>query len=53
PETRMAVRGSGLGLYICRQIIIAHNGTIKAESDTGQGTTFYMTLPIVEGDESV
>lgn len=53
PETRMAVRGSGLGLYICRQIIIAHNGTIKAESDTGQGTTFYITLPIVEGDESV
>ncbi len=53
PETRMAVRGSGLGLYICRQIIIAHDGTIKAESDTGQGTTFYMTLPIVEGDESV
>lgn len=53
PETRMAVRGSGLGLYICRQIIIAHNGTIKAESDIGQGTTFYITLPIVEGDESV
>jgi len=53
PETRMAVRGSGLGLYICRQIIMAHNGTIKAESDTGQGTTFYITLPIVEGDESV
>ena len=53
PETRMAVRGSGLGLYICRQIIIAHNGTIKAESDTGQGTTFYITLPIVEGDETV
>jgi len=53
PETRMAVRGSGLGLYICRQIIIAHNGTIKAESDTGQGTTFYITMPIVEGDESV
>ena len=53
PETRMAVRGSGLGLYICRQIIIAHKGTIKAESDTGQGTTFFITLPIVEGDDPV
>ncbi len=52
PETRMSVRGSGLGLYICRQIIIAHSGTIKAESDNGQGTTFYITMPIVEGDES-
>jgi signal transduction histidine kinase len=53
PETRMSVRGSGLGLYICRQIIIAHEGTVKAESDTGQGTTFYITLPIVEDDETV
>jgi signal transduction histidine kinase len=53
PETRMSVRGSGLGLYICRQIIIAHEGTVKAESDTGQGTTFYITLPLVEGDETV
>ncbi len=52
PETRMAARGSGLGLYICRQIIVAHNGTIKAESDLGKGTTFHITLPIVQDDMS-
>jgi signal transduction histidine kinase len=52
PETRMAVRGSGLGLYICRQIIVAHNGTITAESGTGKGTVFHITLPIVEGEVS-
>lgn len=52
PETRMAVRGSGLGLYICRQIVIAHHGTIKAVSEIGQGTTFHITLPIVEGNVS-
>jgi signal transduction histidine kinase len=52
PETRMAVRGSGLGLYICRQIIVAHNGTITAESDLGKGTIFHITLPVVEGEVS-
>jgi signal transduction histidine kinase len=52
PETRMAVRGSGLGLYICRQIVIAHNGTIKAESEIGQGTTFHITLPLTDDDVS-
>ncbi len=52
PETRMAVRGSGLGLYICRQIIVAHHGIITAESETGQGTTFHITLPIVQDDVS-
>lgn len=52
PETRMSVRGSGLGLYICRQIIIAHNGTVTAESDSGKGTVFYITLPIVKGEVS-
>ncbi len=52
PETRMAVRGSGLGLYICREIISAHAGEIRAQSDIGKGTTFIITLPITEGEGS-
>ena len=52
PETRMSVRGSGLGLYICRQIIVAHNGKVTAESDIGKGTIFHITLPIVKGEVS-
>jgi two-component system sensor histidine kinase KdpD len=40
------VTGTGLGLYICRQIIEAHRGKIWAESDPGQGTTFFIELPI-------
>jgi signal transduction histidine kinase len=40
------VTGTGLGLYICRQIIQAHRGKIWAESTPGQGTTFFIELPI-------
>jgi len=40
------VTGTGLGLYICKQIIQAHRGKIWAESAPGQGTTFFIELPI-------
>lgn len=37
--------GSGLGLAITRQLIHAHNGRIKAESEPGTGTIFTIELP--------
>jgi signal transduction histidine kinase len=40
------VTGTGLGLYICKQIIQAHRGKIWAESTPGHGTTFFIELPI-------
>ena len=39
-------KGSGLGLYICNQIIQAHHGKIWVESEINQGTTFYIQLPV-------
>ena len=37
--------GLGLGLYIARQIIEAHGGTIRVESQPGSGSTFIVELP--------
>jgi two-component system sensor histidine kinase KdpD len=45
-RTEKSVTGTGLGLYICKQIIEAHRGKIWAESNLGQGTTFFIELPI-------
>lgn len=36
----------GLGLYLCKKIVEAHNGEIWCESDPGQLTTFYVKLPV-------
>jgi signal transduction histidine kinase len=39
-------RGSGLGLTIARNLVVAHGGEISAESRAAQGTTISFTLPI-------
>lgn len=42
----MSVGGTGLGLFISKYIIQKHNGTINFESREGEGTTFFITLPV-------
>jgi signal transduction histidine kinase len=37
--------GLGLGLYICREIVRAHDGTMAVESSPDEGTTFSVRLP--------
>jgi signal transduction histidine kinase len=39
--------GTGLGLSVARDVIVAHGGTIDVASRVGEGTTFTIHLPIV------
>jgi signal transduction histidine kinase len=44
--------GLGLGLSICRSIIEAHGGYLRADSSRDDGTTFYFTFPVVGAVQS-
>lgn len=44
--------GTGLGLAMTKKIIEFWKGTIRFETSPGKGTTFYITVPIANGDEA-
>jgi two-component system sensor histidine kinase KdpD len=44
-QEESAIPGVGLGLAICRAIVVAHGGTIRAENRDGGGARFVFTLP--------
>jgi len=43
--TKPQGEGTGLGLYVCRNIITKHHGSIEVESEVDVGTTFTIKLP--------
>jgi signal transduction histidine kinase len=45
PADQRSANGLGLGLYICREIVRAHNGTLSVRSSQEEGTTFIGRLP--------
>jgi two-component system CheB/CheR fusion protein len=54
PYTRLGQRraaGLGLGLYLAREIVTAHGGTIEAASTLGVGTTIRVRLPLGKREE--
>lgn len=42
------ISGMGIGLYIAKQIVLAHNGSIEVESKIGIGSTFIVELPLTK-----
>lgn len=40
--------GSGLGLFITKNVVEAHGGSIWFDSESGKGTTFYLTIPFAK-----
>ena len=42
------IKGHGLGLTFCKEIVELHGGSIKIDSEIGVGTKVYVNLPILD-----
>ena len=50
--TKVQTDGTGLGLFMVKNVIDRHGGKIIVESEEGKGTTFIVTLPEITAKKS-
>jgi len=43
------ISGLGVGLYVVKELVTLHGGSIDVASEEGYGSTFVITLPVFEG----
>ena len=50
-STKEVGNGTGMGLAVVHGIVESHGGMIAVDSEPGEGTTFHIFFPVIEGDE--
>ena len=50
--TKAVGKGTGLGLFLSRETVLAHGGSLLLESETGRGTTVTLTLPGLKNESA-
>lgn len=49
--TEQHIQGAGIGLYVVKEIVTLHGGTVSAASQEGDGSTFTIQLPLLENTD--
>jgi len=53
PDTARSVAGSGIGLFVCRNLVEAMGGEMTVEASPSGGAEFAFSLPILSSDDEV